>query len=128
MPQTPPARTDAAPLRPAAPIAIAVLDACVLYAMYLRDTLLRAAEQRLYRARWSPDILEEVERNFALRAGPQSAAALVVVMREAFPEASVLDYEPFIATMTTDIKDRHVVAAAVACRAQLIITDSLLDF
>ena len=40
-----------------------VIDACSLYPMYLRDTLLRAAEARLYRVYWSEQILEELRRN-----------------------------------------------------------------
>jgi hypothetical protein len=35
-----------------------VLDSCVLYPMYLRDTLLRAAEAGLYRVHWSQEILD----------------------------------------------------------------------
>lgn len=41
----------------------AVLDACVLFRAPLRDTLLRAAEKRLYQVYWSDIILEEVSRN-----------------------------------------------------------------
>jgi hypothetical protein len=32
---------------------LVVLDSCVLYPMYLRDNLLRAAEAGLYRLHWS---------------------------------------------------------------------------
>lgn len=41
----------------------AVLDACVLYPLPLRDTLLRVAEQDLYAVRWSRRILDEVTSN-----------------------------------------------------------------
>jgi hypothetical protein len=40
-----------------------VLDSCVLYPMYLRDTLLRAAEAGLYRVHWSQEILDGALRN-----------------------------------------------------------------
>jgi hypothetical protein len=40
-----------------------VLDTCVLYPAHLRDTLLRLAEHGLYRAVWSPDILDEIRGN-----------------------------------------------------------------
>jgi hypothetical protein len=39
---------------------IAVLDACVLITAALCDTLLRATERKLYQARWTDEILEEV--------------------------------------------------------------------
>ena len=41
----------------------AVLDANVLLQAPLRDTLLRAAERRLFVPLWSPAILDEVRRN-----------------------------------------------------------------
>jgi hypothetical protein len=39
-----------------------VLDTCVLYPQYLRDTLLRLAERRLYNPLWSADIRAELHR------------------------------------------------------------------
>ncbi|HMA95495.1 MAG TPA: hypothetical protein VKP30_22555 [Polyangiaceae bacterium] len=41
-----------------------------------------------------------------------------------FPEADVTDYEPLIAAMQNDPKDRHVVAAAVKSGAQVIATSN----
>lgn len=41
-----------------------LLDSCVLFPMYLRDTLLRAAETELYLPLWSQEILNGVTRNF----------------------------------------------------------------
>lgn len=49
-------------------------------------------------------------------------------MSSAFPEASVAGYEPLISAMTNDEKDRHVVAAAVRCHAQVIVTTNLKHF
>ncbi len=42
---------------------VVVLDANVLFPFTLRDTLLRAAAAGLYQVRWSPMILDEMERN-----------------------------------------------------------------
>lgn len=50
-----------------------VLDTCVLYPAHLRDTLLRLAEQDLYQALWSADIIEELHRNL-VDAGISSEA------------------------------------------------------
>ena len=42
---------------------IVILDANVLLPLTLRDTLLRAAAGGFYQARWSKEILDEMERN-----------------------------------------------------------------
>lgn len=107
-----------------------VLDACVLYPMYLRDMLLSAAEAGLYRAYWSADILDEVRRNIVANghADIQAVDRLIDMMRKAFPEAEVTGYKLLIGSMLNDPKDRHVTAAAVKCGAQLIVTDNLKDF
>ena len=109
----------------------AVLDACVLIPAALRDTLLRASDAALYRAHWSEHILEEVARNLAEGfIGPERAASLVRQVREHFPDAAVpLErYEPLIGVMTNHPKDRHVLAAAVAAGAEVIVTRNLRDF
>lgn len=41
----------------------AVLDACVLYPIGLRDTLLNVAEAGLFRVLWTEEILAETARN-----------------------------------------------------------------
>jgi predicted nucleic acid-binding protein len=107
-----------------------VLDACVLYPAALRDTLLRAAEYDLYTPYWSAQILDEVCRNLIKngRFSPGQGEYLVVEMTRAFPDAAVVGYEPLIAVMENEPKDRHVLAAAVKVRAQVIVTANLLDF
>lgn len=108
---------------------IAVLDACVLYPAYLRDTLLCAAETDLYDPRWSDDILAEVERNLVVDVlTPEQVRHLVSEMCAAFPDALVHDYEALVPAMRNHPKDRHVVAAAVRAHAELIVTDNLRDF
>ena len=42
--------------------------------------------------------------------------------------ANATDYEPLIAGMQNDTKDRHVVAAAVKAGAQGVTTVNLKDF
>ena len=42
---------------------VVVLDANVLYPFGVRDALLRFAEAGLFRARWSPTIMDEWTRN-----------------------------------------------------------------
>ena len=45
-----------------------------------------------------------------------------------FPDARVTSYEELIGSMTNHPKDRHVLAAAVAGRADMLVTENLKDF
>lgn len=110
----------------------AVLDASVLYPLPLRDTLLRIAETELYDAYWSERILDEVVRNLVAdkRSSQQQARHLIDAMNAAFdgaaiPRTAVDRLEP---SMTNEPKDRHVLAAAVASDAQVVVTLNLKDF
>ncbi|GBF81017.1 PIN domain-containing protein [Aphanothece sacrum] len=110
---------------------IVVLDACVLIPMPLCDTLLRAADQDMYKFYTSPKILEETTRNLAKllkktqnldsSIADQKAKKRVEQIQKAFPEALVYPSESLISTLDNDPKDRHVLAAAI--EAQKILTD-----
>ena len=106
-----------------------VLDACVLYPAHLRDTLLRLAERELYDARWSDDILDELERSL-LRNGLKQISIdhMLAEMRSHFPEAKITGYQSLVASMTCHPKDRHVLASAVRAKASAIATFNLRDF
>ena len=45
-----------------------------------------------------------------------------------FAEANVRGFEVLIPAMTNDKKDRHVLAAAVMSRSQVIVTSNIKDF
>jgi hypothetical protein len=49
-------------------------------------------------------------------------------MTTAFPSAAVAGYESLIESMTNDPGDRHVLAAAVRARAEVIVTANLRHF
>lgn len=49
-------------------------------------------------------------------------------LRRHFPEAWVTGYENLIPVMTIDEKDRHVLAAAVRCGAEVIVTFNARHF
>jgi predicted nucleic acid-binding protein len=107
-----------------------ILDSCVLYPMYLRDTLLSAAEAGLYRVYWSQSILDGAIRNLVANGqitGPQ-ADRLERQMKLAFPEATVEVTERLIPCMDNHPGDRHVLAAALLAKAQVIVTDNLKHF
>jgi len=98
--------------------------------MPLADTLLRLAGARLYLPKWSDHIMSEVNRNLAENFGLSAAqlAYRASEIRRHFPEAWVDGYDDLIAVMTNHPKDRHVLAAAVRCNAELIVTLNAKDF
>jgi len=110
----------------------ALLDANVLVPISLADTMLRAAEQELYRPLWSQIVIDEAIH--ALRqARPDISGARVTArfaaMREAFPAAMVTEFECLINdSPLPDPNDRHVLAAARLGGADLIVTRNLKDF
>jgi predicted nucleic acid-binding protein len=103
----------------------------VLYPVWLRDALLRMAEVEVFRVLWSAEILDEMARN-VLENNPHLDPAVVSrtveEMNHAFPDASVTEYEALIPTMTNDPKDRHVLAAAIRGRADVIVTNNPRHF
>jgi hypothetical protein len=108
-----------------------VLDTCVLVGAGLRDTLLRLAETpALYAPRWSDDIIVELERTLQKRFGksPEQTGHLVQELQRAFPEAGVRGYSDLIPGLLNHQKDRHVLAAAVRCGAQSIVTFNMRHF
>ena len=108
-----------------------VLDACVLIPMPLADTLLRLASGRgLYLPRWTDQIMTEVNRNLAKNFGltGEQVDYRESEIRRHYPEAWVEGYEDLVPAMTNHPKDRHVVAAAVRCKAKIILTHNLKDF
>ncbi len=110
----------------------AVLDACVLYPLPLRDTLLRVAEAGAYDPCWSEQILEEVTRNLLAKRDTTEGQArrLLDAMHRAFDVAAVSEkaIARLTPAMTNHPKDRHVLAAAVASKAGAIVTFNLRHF
>ncbi|MCA3627248.1 MAG: PIN domain-containing protein [Methylobacterium sp.] len=110
---------------------VVVLDANVLFPFRKRDVLLRFCQAGLFRARWSPQILDEWTRNL-LADKPHLAGSIQSqheAMQRAFPEACITGHEPLIdALKLPDANDRHVLAAAIRCGAQHIVTENLKDF
>jgi len=110
---------------------VVLLDANVLFPFRVRDALLRFAEAGLYRARWSAQILEEWESNL-IKKKPHLAESIksqLKAMKRTFPESLVVGFEPLMEGLDLpDENDRHVLAAAIQCGAQHIITENLKDF
>lgn len=104
------------------------LDTNVLYPPSLADTLLRLGEAEVIRPHWSPDVLDELERNLAEVITAEKAHRRRVTMEAAFPDATVSGYESMIDSMANHRKDRHVLAAAVHSHCEVIVTFNLKDF
>jgi len=108
-----------------------ILDACVLVQAAVRDTLLRLFERRLFLARWTNEIIEEMVRTLRHRLGrtAEETNYLVNELRTHFPDAWVdQGYRELIPVMTNQVKDRHVVAAAVKMSCEVIVTYNLKHF
>jgi predicted nucleic acid-binding protein len=111
---------------------VVVYDACVLYPAPLRDFLMRLAQTELFRARWTDDIHDEWIRSvLADRADltPDQLNRTRLLMNEAIPDCLVTGYGDLIPSLTLpDENDRHVLAAAIVARADIIVTFNLKDF
>ncbi|GGF72335.1 Predicted nucleic acid-binding protein, contains PIN domain [Mameliella alba] len=108
-----------------------LLDTCVLYPTVMREVLLGAARAGLYTPLWSERILEEWARA-ARKLGPEGEAqarAEIALVRAAWPRAEVT-YPPSLEKRLwlPDANDTHVLAAAIAGHADVIVTMNASDF
>lgn len=110
----------------------AFFDANVFYGSRLRSLMLYAAQTKLFRARWSERIHDEWTRNLLLNRPELSVEKLAEVrrlMNAAVPDCVVTGFEPLIEGIDLpDPDDRHVVAAAIVARADVIVTFNQKDF
>ena len=114
---------------------IAVYDACVLYPNFLRDFLIRLAihgrAQGVLRVRWTGRIHREWMAA-VLRHRPELRDALQrtrQLMDRHVLGCRVRGYERWEHRLTLpDANDRHVLAAALACVADVIVTFNTADF
>lgn len=109
-----------------------VLDACVLYPAPLRDLLMRLALTDLFKAYWSDHIHEEWI-NAVLKQGEHRSREKLERARNLMDahvrDAKVTGYESLIETLELpDPDDRHVMAAAIRCNADAIVTFNQKDF
>jgi predicted nucleic acid-binding protein len=108
-----------------------VLDACVLFPTVLREILLGAAATGAFTPLWSARILEEWAR--ATRRLPPGAEAVaraeIALLRAAWPDSEVAPPHDLVETLSLpDPGDRHVLAAAIAGRAEVLMTLNVRDF
>jgi hypothetical protein len=110
-----------------------VYDACLLYPASIRDLAVELARTGLIRARWTSSIHTEWMES-VLRDRPEldrtRVERVAVLMNAAVLDCLVTGFESLEAglTLLPDPKDRHVLAAAIHCGAQEIVTFNLRDF
>lgn len=109
-----------------------ILDACVLHPAHVRGALLWFAHERLFRPRWSDDIMAEWTRSLKRRFPDFSEEMLSrnrTTMDAHFPDANVEGYGRFVDVLDMpDPDDRHVLAAAIVGKADAIVTYNVKHF
>ena len=110
----------------------ALLDANVLYPAPVRDLLLQLAVTDIYKARWTADIHREWIENLLANEPHRDRARLERtrdLMDSNTRDALVTGYESQIPSLQLpDPDDRHVLAAAIVGRCDVIVTANLKDF
>lgn len=110
----------------------AFLDACVLFPPLVRRLLLDAAAADLFQPLWSERVLEEWRIASSAKQGADADArttAARAAMAARFPAACIPPAPDLEASITLpDPADAHVLATAVAGRADTLVTFNLRDF
>ncbi|MCC0056662.1 MAG: PIN domain-containing protein [Rhodobiaceae bacterium] len=110
----------------------AFFDANVFYGARLRSLVLYVALTKIYRARWSNLVHDEWIRNLLADRTDLSEEDLQSTrdaMDAAIPDCLVEGFESLIECIELpDPDDRHVVAAAIMTRANVIVSFNLKDF
>jgi hypothetical protein len=106
------------------------LDTNVIYPILTRDILLWFAHYELYTPKWSHDIfIEWAEVMRRKNVSEEDIELRIENVNLAFPGAFVHDYDSIIETLNLpDVKDRHVLAAAIKSNSEIIVTNNLKDF
>jgi predicted nucleic acid-binding protein len=111
---------------------VAFLDANVLYPAGLRSFLMYLALIGAFQAKWSNDVHEEWISNLLINRPDLTRRQLDRTRRLMDKNAYgavVKGYESLISGLTLpDPEDRHVLAAAIRARANIIVTKNLKDF
>ncbi len=110
---------------------VVILDANVLYPFRVRDVLLTFAHEGLFRARFTEEIMYEWTKNLVQQKPEleESVKSQALMIRKTFDECFVTGHMSLIDGLEMpDKDDRHVLAAAIRCSAQVIVTENRRDF
>lgn len=109
-----------------------VCDANVLYSAALRDLMMELAVGDVFEPRWTEEIHGEWMRNVLLNNPNLTIERLVRtknLMNASIKNCLVTGYESIVPELELpDRGDRHVLAAAIHCGANLLVTFNLRDF
>lgn len=110
----------------------ALYDACVLYPAPLRDLLLELATSEMFKARWSKQIQDEWANNL-MEDRPELDRKCILrtqkLMNQAVEDCLIENYKGLIDSLELpDLGDRHVLAAAIRGRVDVIVTYNLRHF
>src|SRR3989338_10454580 len=109
-------------------------DACLFYSAPLRDFLVRLALTKTISVKWSDTIHEEWIRNLIKKRTDLNREALERTrnaLNNAIPDALIPEarYKNLIPSVNLpDLNDRHVLAAAIVSKVDVILTFNLKDF
>jgi len=108
-----------------------LLDACVLYPTVMREVLMAVAATGAYHPLWSARILEEWARAVAHNLPDDAGIARVEIalLRANWPNAEIAAAPDIQAQLSLpDRDDTHVLAAAIAGKADILLTENRKDF
>jgi hypothetical protein len=109
-----------------------VYDACLFYPAPLRDLMIRLAQTRRFRARWTDRIQQEWVRALLEKQpglDPSRIDRTLRLINQSVPDCLVTGYEHLVDELDLpEPGDRHVLAAAIRAGAQAIVTLNLKDF
>jgi len=108
-----------------------LIDACVLYPTVMREVVLGVAGEGVFEPLWSARILEEWARASA-KLGPAQevfARSEIALLKARWPKSSVIPRAGDLARLyLPDENDVHVLAAAIAGSADVLLTMNNADF
>jgi predicted nucleic acid-binding protein len=109
------------------------VDTNVLFPFSVMDLLLGLSEDGVHTVLWSNALLDEWERVIVRehQRTPETAASVTAAIRTFFADDKVelATYEHLIEQMPgNDPDDHHHMAAAIAGRASVLVTENLKDF
>lgn len=106
------------------------MDTNVIYPIEIRDVLFWFAYYELFTPKWSNHIFDEwVAVMKSKRVSEKEINKRTNYATLAFPDAKVENYEPLIEGLELpDVKDCHILAAAIKTNANIIVTNNIKDF